>query len=391
MKKLVSLVLTVAMVISATAMILAAGDGPTTSTVVPSFPLIPPPPSARGPLVPVDVVAKGRQAVTDYLLRQVSSVEIRLSGRSLVPGTGKTDRFLSGLELSNMGYVHPGSFAELQDALSIVPFTVGVFALPGGSYDVKAQFTAFNTSGETILQGRGSLLITETPEGDLQLGAPLTLWVGIPDTLEAQVPGTITAAKWVGNWDESTADVAATPDPLTPGVTDIAVSAQFLGHGVLAFADSQGNVAGWNFKTGLTIAGHEIAFFLGKAESGDVRVLENIESPDMIGGLMFYQAAGQVYGRYPLIEFTAKNAVNESVGFGIPVWGTDYAVRPSAAFLVPVNVNVKGGGNLNVGQEYPTQVFPDGSVLIKVPPGTYHLRVVFSEVLDWTADSNPKP
>ncbi len=112
------------------------------------------------PVVPVEVVAKGRKAVVDYLTMQVDYVSLRYTGSSVV---GQNDQYLYQDQLNNLGYVHRGSFTELSDVVAKQQFSGNVIKNADGQYDVNVQITYWTADGRTLFNGSGWLNINDGP------------------------------------------------------------------------------------------------------------------------------------------------------------------------------------------------------------------------------------
>jgi len=342
-------------------LVFGAGEKPT-----------PPPPS--GPLVPIDVVAKGRQGVVDYLLKQVDQVQIQTVGRSVLTSELQ---WITSVDLKNRGYIHPGSFWELQNALASVEFREEVIQLPGGGYDVNVKLAFFDKDGARILEGWGYVPINFAGV----ITDEIRPWIGLPETVLVKDYRIITAAKWMGkNWKDE-------PLPISyqNGYSTISIPQSLLGQGTLALASMTGQVSGWNFENGGFLPGKQIIALLGKLNSSEIRVLRNPEIIDA-GDVQFYFSEGYIYGRFPLTELVLNEPLTTTVNFTIPVWGQDMRIAPAMLYITPISVN-DDRSRLVPGQEY-TLGAPGGSWT--VPAGIYHLRIVFPNVLDWTADPNPK-
>jgi len=330
--------------------------------------------ASQAPAVPVEFVMKGRQAVTDYLVDQVNWVSVNFTGASIV---GFQSSFLDTNTLFNQGYIHKGSFSELSDAVAKTPFSAQVVPRPEGFYDITAEIKFIDLNSKILLQGNGYLDINGM-KGDGHIDTSFNPWVMINPYISIKFSNPINAAKWVGrNW--------ATPQDFYPNYDNasiITVPSSILGDGYLVVADQSGSVQALDLSSGYVLTGKLVLAVLGNLNSNDIRVLKNPTSL-AFENLSFYKSGGQIYGRVPLTELIIdKNAV---VNFEVEVsvWGIDQKVTPARAFVKSIYINAKGGGS-NIDAEIPR------GYSITLAPGIYHIRLDYSDVLDWDQDPNPK-
>lgn len=336
--------------------------------------------SYDAPTVPIEVALKGREAVTGYLLRQVDRVTINYTGRSIVQ-PGMQDHYLDSSMLKQLGYVHEGQFTELADAISSQLFLAKVIKTPDGFYDVGVQVNCYTAEGKRALSGNGQLGISENKDGTLS-AQPFQPWIMINETITVPVTNII-AAKWLGvNGGEQ--DLSLQSGPALP--TGINLPVGLLGRGYLVFADYNGDVEGWDMKTGNAIAGKQIIALLGKTQSQDVVSLRNPQTIDS-GNVSFYSSNGQIYGRFPLIDLVTEGDLNLPVWFTVKVW-PNATVAPARVFVTPIYTS--SPTQMVIGQEYEVP-FSDGAgaFLLRLQAGGYHVRFSFDGVQDWNADPFP--
>ena len=333
--------------------------------------------------VPVAVAIKGRQAVTDYLLKQVESVTVQFSGNSLV-GNNWNDRVMGMDYLSSMGgYVHRGQFTELSDAIASTSFSGSVVQTPEGYYDVRVTLTLSTSNGATAFNGSGSLNIWKDGNGHLNVGNFNPL-IDINQSVSIVVSNYASAAKWTGKYGRST-DLQTSWDGQN---TTITIPVGYLDDGFLLYADgSSGAITGWNMNNGSSLTGQQIFAVLGQTQSGAVTSLRNPAKIDA-GYNSFYNFGNPEFvGRFPLLDVVLTQWTNIPVNLNVPVWGVSQTtVSPSHVYVTPIYLNDGGYSGLKVGQEYDVtpQATGDAKQLPTLPPGGYHIRTVFDNLIDWT-------
>lgn len=334
------------------------------------------------PVVPVTAVVKGRQSVVDYLDGQVDHVQIHYSGASVISGY-ISDQYYSRDQLRNMGYIHDGSFDELSSALASTVFEQSVVKTPDGNYDVQVTVTYYDASNKILMTSNGNLGISEDSNGNLYAGQ-FNPWTYIHDPVAIQVNGYIYVAKWIGPGWEDTADLQVYPGP----VTTIIVPDKYCGTGDLVWMYQDGSVSGWDQDNGTVITGHQVLALLGKANSGDERIIRDNASIDG-ANYQFYQEPvdGRIYGRFPLTEVVSAAGRKELINPMVTVWGQKVPVVPSHIYVKPLYMNAPSVIGLQPGVEmeipYDSTV---GGFILNIPPGDYKMRIEFDGLIDWDLD-----
>ena len=339
------------------------------------------------PYVPIEVVAKGRAAVTDYLSMQLDHVLIGYTGASVVNGN---TTYFSTNDLAAMGYTHRGSFTELSAALSRVFFSQPVIPTPQGWYDVGVIETHQTADGRNTMQGSGWLNIQTMPDGSLS-GGQFQPYVGINEHILILRSGFSTAAELIGQEYAATQQLPIYYDQY--GNSSVEMPTGKLEDGYLAMADGIGGVTVWDLQHNTTFKGKQAIAILGKTQSSDVQGLLN-PTDITVSNVTFYANGDQIFGRFPLIDLVTTNSFKQWIQFPVKVWGIPSVLNPSSVVVMPIYLNDSGKSGMQVGQEYPLQksIGPDGSVNwgFYIPPGDYHIRVKFDNVLDWEDDPNAK-
>lgn len=375
MKKIVNIIISSLIIVSASALTAMAQD-----------------PSVSAPIVPIETMAKGRSTVTDYLLGKLDHINLMYSGASVV---GNVSYYYDTNALANMGYAHAGSFTELSDAMSSVQFSREVIPTPQGYYDVQVSLTYQSADNRTTMQGNGWLNIHANPDGSLWAGQ-FQPYVSLNSTLLVEKSGFITAAQLVGSQYATVSQLPISYNYDNSGgivSSIIQVPSGSLDGGYLAMAAGDGTVTVWDFQHDTTFTGKQAMAILGATSSSDVYSLKN---PSTITGTyaQFYADNGQVFGRFPLLDMPTAQPIKQWAQFPVKVWGTTTVMNPTSVVIKPLYLNDGGKSGLNVGQEYslPPTTFPDGSVNwpISIPAGGYHIEIRFDGVLDWSQDTNAK-
>lgn len=326
----------------------------------------------QNPIVPIEVAVKGRQAVTDYLVKQVDHVTVNYGGASVV-APWQNNNYLSADQLAKMGYVK-GSFASLSDAIATQQFTASVMPTPDGQYIVSVSIVMYSIDNAGVFSGMGYLPIAQQKGGILWVGE-FNPFVTLNDQITVKVSGQINAAMWVGpGWDNKS-QLVITADS---GGSSIILPTKYLEYGYLAVADANGNAQAIDLKSGTVIPGTKIFAMMGQTTAGDVRVLRDPQTINLVNW-SFYKNNGQIFGRIPLTEIVIRGNGQVNFNFGVKVWGTDQVIVPQI-FVSSVD------GKL---PEYEVPASYQGQFSSAFDPGVYHVRLVFNGVLDWTQNPNP--
>lgn len=332
------------------------------------------------PIVPEDVVIKGRDAVTSYLLKQIDYVVLSYTGRSVV---GAPHRYIGREELKERGYIHAGSFTEFADVISKIEFSHEIVRTPQGYFDVSVEITARGSDGRSVLHGRGYLDDNEFHP-----------YVWIPQMVVLKADGDITGASWISpewrNEDLSYQYIHDnTEDKWTPYIM---IPVKILGAGYLVVAGQGGNVEGVDLSTGKEVVGVRLIAVLGQVRSSDVLALKdpgtlslNWEKQD----IRFYKSNGKIYGRFPLLDVATSQPLKEVFFPTVRVWGTDQLVSPSRIVQKVLWVNDPARFDQPAEYNLPFAVHAGGWG-INAPPGGYHIEVKFDQVSDPDDDQNPR-
>jgi hypothetical protein len=346
---------------------------------------------SQAPTVPIEVVLQGRKMVTHYLAQRIEAVYVHYTGRSIVQ-PGWQDHYFSREDLRAMNYVHDGQFSELQDALYGTTFSGSVVKTPDGYYEVDLEIKSYTADGKISLQGTGYLPITEAPDGSL-IDGDFNTYMGLPPSLFIKTPEPIYAAKWLGKWEQNgfhDEDLQLRYE--NDDESGFVLPLRLLGKGNIVIADRDGNISGWDLDTNQKLSGKRVLALLGKINSSDLRSVSHPSGVGEIntGGLRFYKSNGQLYGRFPLFDVVTDKALIGSLGtaLDVPIWGSETGLSPTSISLTPIYLKSPNTG-LVAGTEY-KMPHGSGGFFISLPPGGYHVRVEYDDVLDWEADPNPK-
>ncbi len=330
------------------------------------------------PIVPIETVVRGRQAIADFLTINTDHATLGLSGTSVV---APDNRYFDMQALVNLGYVHRGSFKEFSDALANVPFNPDVIPTPEGWYDVRVEVTSYTQDGRTGLHGWGYLNINTLPDGSL-VASKFEPYVSINNSIAIRFPKCISSAMWIPR--------DGFPPEWLPVYSDsegclTVVQDYMLENGILAIADYNGEVTGWDLNGGKTIEGKHVFALLGKIRSGAILPLKSPEKPviDVADQVSFYKYNGLVYGRMPLVEQVFDSAVKDYFTLEVPVWNSTEKAHPTQAFVTPITIYGPANG-LELYKEYEVGITDQGRIGLGLPAGTYHIRTVFKGIHDWS-------
>ena len=346
------------------------------------------------PHVPIEVAAKGRSAVVDYLQSKLDHVTLQYTGASVV---GNVSYYYDTNALAGMGYTHTGSFTELSDALSSVQFSQEVIPTPQGWYDVRVLLAYQEVDGCTTMQGNGWLNINVNSDGSLSAGQ-FQPNVSLNQNLLIDQSGFIIAAQLVGS---QYAAVSQLPIYYSydqnGGIVNsiIQIPSGSLESGYLAMAAGDGTVTVWDLQHGTTFTGKRAIAILGPTSSSDVYSMKNPGTITVSPYTQFYADNGEVFGRFPLLDMVTTQPIKQWAQFPVKVWGTATVMNPTSVIIKPLYLNDGGKSGLKVGVEYSLQNsinVNDGSINwpINIPAGGYHIEVKFNGVLDWSQDFNAK-
>lgn len=329
------------------------------------------------PIVPIETIVRGRQAIADFLTIKTDHATLGLSGSSVV---APDNRYYDMQALSNLGYIHRGSFREFSDALANVPFNPDVIATPEGRYDVRVEVTSYTSDGRTALHGWGYLNINTLPDGNLVAGT-FEPYVSINDVIAVRFPKCINRALWIPKDGFQPEELPIFGD--SEGCLTI-VQDRMLENGVLAVADYNGEVSGWELNGGKKVEGKHVFALLGQTRSGSILPLKSpakniIDVGDQVS---FYKYNGLVYGQMPLIEQAFDAAVKDYFTLEVSVWNSTEKARPTQVFVTPIIIYGPANG-LELYKEYEVGITDQGQIGLGLPAGTYHIRTVFKGLHSW--------
>lgn len=332
---------------------------------------------SSSPAVPIGIVVKGRQAVTQYLLGQVDYVEVKITGKSVVTSEFSNTYYLSHEWLANAGYKFDGSFGALSQAIGTVSFTAELMPVESGNFDAQLSINFFSQTGKSLMEGGAWLNIHEGLAN--QLTAVAEPWVSINGSIDIVFPVELgPQAKWF------TLDYRSRPEQefYTDRFGDISViqnvPSSLIGYGYLATTDRiDGSVHVINLATGEVLSPDHVRVLMGQFSSSDVRVVSNPTDGNWMNNTQFYLSEGQVYGRAPLLEVVGRGLVYKA-DFSVSVWGGETRVYP---VMVTVK-SLSDGREVTYGKEFNIYLAPGVTYQIVVDYG--------GQVRDWDADPNPK-
>ena len=343
------------------------------------------------PIVPVEVVQKGRQAVVSYLSGQVDYVKITYDGKSL---SKKQERYIYRDELRRLGYVNNGSFKQLELAVSNVLFDSEVIETPNG-YDLSATIDFKSGDGHTVMSSYGTADVQVVKGGDLSANLYLNSW--IPNDLLLKFADNVTGAKWVSeSWRRGSMELDLFYDDESSYI-DLPTWALDEGTVLVGTDDKDGfssHLSGYplNFGGSYTIKGEELRVWLGMGSTEIQVFTDELDISPIMGA---YKDGDQYYGRPPLTELVLTKPTRGTLFASIGVWGSDKKFLPSRVVVEVVNevsaptpVGQKPAPPLKSEFELKPSII--GGWVLDLPAGIYHLRVTYPDVADWNTNPNPK-
>ncbi len=380
-KAVLSVISIVTFALGAFAQVPVGGGGTSVTTPIPVATPIPITETyTAGPIVPVEVAIKGREAITAYLKGTIDHINVQFTGNSVVAPSWRNNPVMDRVNLRVRGYIHDGSFSELVDVLSGVGFAGEVVPTPNGYYDVRASIQMFDTNNAIALLGNGYLELYRDSSGALNVGN-FEPQVSINSSIVIQEEGQVDAAKWVGQNGNS----EELNTSYNGRSTFITVSSGKLENGFLIFSDGSGHIKGWDLKAGSRLSGRSIFAILGTTRSGDVEILNLTH--DTIGASYqnFNLYGDQIVGRFPLRDVVVpqtKANQNIWISFSVPVWGSRLlgSIKPSRILVSPINMN--GPSAMQIGEWYELPKLDD-AFRFNVPFGEYNLRTEFEGLMDY--------
>ena len=332
---------------------------------------------AMAPVVLLDVLTKGAQAVGHYLMYNVDHVNTYVDGASVPAGPWQNSRYFSFGDLVSLGYTHRGSFDELSAAMAGVPFNMSVIPTPQGWYDVRMTLSYYDANNKVTLNGSGWLDISKLPDGFLQVGE-FNPYVTINSFVAVKMTNTCFSgvAKWIPKNGAQPVDLVTYWEDNFPLII---VPGEAFENGYLAVADCFGNVKAWDLETGEVIMGDRVHTIMGQSHSGDFYVVRDTIDTK---GAFAYRDGGQIYGHVPLTEvITTTKPINDGFDLGIPVWGSTDKVYPTEVWFTPIYVADPRSG-LGINKEYPVQQNnKDGKWMFGLPQGSiFHVRTKYPNI-----------
>lgn len=329
------------------------------------------------PVMPLDIIRKGRQAVMSELGRQVEYVVLKTSGGSVA---GPQTFHLQREQLRSLGYVHDGAFTELFTAVESVLMEDQVIPLPRGGYDFRLEEEFFSSDGSRLLRGSAYADFSEFENGELV--ATFNPWVWF-DGVVAFETEEYPLAQWVGtDWGRGSQQLDISYNSSSRKWL-VSVPLDLIGNGLLV-VKAGGVMVGYDLKNGESILGLNVLAWVWEHQSNDIEIVTDVFK---IGTQWSaYQGDnGRVYGRIPLTELSFEGGTY-TIKPMLRVWGTALEISPKS-----IKIKVVSSTSLQSGTEFDLIWAEKGDGwVISLPKGIYHLRFEMSEIVDWTWDPNPK-
>ncbi len=328
------------------------------------------------PKVPIGVTVKGRQAVTQYMHKQVERIEITIGGKSVVSPEYMNRHFLFHEDLAKAGYKFDGSFGALSEAIASTSFSVDLLPVENGRYDAEMNIVYYDKGGASLMRGVAWLNVGVGKGG--QFVSVVEPWVWINDKIDVVLPGAIgPQSKWLTLDYKGRSAQEFYVDRFEGESVIRNFPSSLIGDGYLSVTDSGGSIRVIDFTSGEVLSSTQVLVLMGKIGSSDVRMVNSPVDGNWMKDINFYQNEGRVYGRAPLLEVVGRGTVHD-VDFSVPVWGTENRIYP-------VSVTVR---SLPDGKE--SKFWTEYKLFLELGV-TFQIVVDYGDqVRDWEADPSPK-
>jgi hypothetical protein len=331
------------------------------------------------PVVPAEIVAAGRQAVTAYLLESIDSAYVSYRGASLLNQGRPNFHFLDREDLAERGYKTPGSFTEFSAAISGLGSRVQLTELPYGGFDLEVEVVCYDKNRRTVLKGVAYFGFEKTEDG---LMGSTRVFVSFPQNLHILVSGRVLDARWLGSEGVVSLDRTNVENE---GMSVIQVPMRALANGLIAISSSEGGVVVIDPRRGI-LRGQWATTAIQDLVASDIVTTSDEIWAEKFFALQgfFYLSQGRVYGRYPLVEINVVDWIDQRFNLRVPIFGGNGDwVYPATR----VQVKVLRSETAPAGDVFDLPI-RDGSYRFTLPKGTYQIFIEFDGVRDWEQDPN---
>ena len=320
------------------------------------------------PTISIEDAGKGRAWITAKLLKQVSAIHWKMSGRSVI-GT-PPEGWVNYGQLQSAGYTSSGSFGQLvtavKKALVIRPTELVSVSSPnfGEVIDYSITVDLISEGGNILFNG---YIWKEIPvqrlESDTGNQFSEDIWLYLTDKVYVYAaPGSVTAAKWYGADGYTSTDLSVQWNGFILPTDDLNA-----GRVIYAYKDQATGAplgaGGIDLSHGQRLTGKDLLQLVSGIQSPDVEQLDpHYPVVDMRNYTAVRDGNGRLYGRVPLFSLSRDRSeitpVYYVVDFRLPVWGETTLLVPSGVYLewlpkagytnppdrIPLEYTEKGGG-----------------------------------------------
>lgn len=327
--------------------------------------------SSKHPIVSLDTVQQGKQAVLRDLGRQVDHVKIKVYGRSL---PRSAEYYMSLNDLQDAGYSTKGSFTELFRATASLQFTSRVIPVDNGYYEVYVDLSYHSADDRIVLQGSGSVRIRQVG-GSLE--GTFNPYVWMPSTILVPTPDSTFAAKWVSDNNargEEELELLYSND-LANQYLRLSIDKLDDGIVMMQFAET---LIGYSLTGAESISGKYLFAWLGMASSGQVNI---VEDGDQINRQRYaYLSNGYYYGNNPLEEIKVTERHSAVLYPAYSVWGSDRTIVPTKIWVNVVGTDQRRELQFSEGA---------GGWILKLEPGIYQIELEIPHLHSYDQDPTP--
>jgi hypothetical protein len=329
------------------------------------------------PVVPLEVVTSGgRQTVISYLTVDIETVGTAMAGQSIVGQWEAGNHFLDHDQMQALGYRNRGDFAQLSQVISALDFSGNVVPNAYGNYDVRIDITCYNVNNQICLKGAAWPNLSDGPEDTVRFRETHpSLW--IPSQVAVEINGVVAAARWL-NSNGGYEDLQTSTDGDT---SKIVINDYMFDDGDLVITRSENDPKfgitkkseSYNLVTGATVDGKVFMGRLATSMSADITAVQGLGELDQF---QFYRENdGQLYGHYPLVNWTLPHGFLGHLTIEVPVYGTQKKIAPSKIIIKVIGTQPP---------YVPGAIFPvNNGDLLRIEQGVYHIELFFDGVKDW--------
>lgn len=326
------------------------------------------------PIVPLNVITKGRSFVADYLSRQVVSATIEVSGDSVARTYSRSVDFSGDIK---SGRVIVGSLASMNQRITDSGALEFSAVRMGGVYAITLSIKYMTVDGRVAFLGRQQ----HYTDNERSLNKTVVHYSINPTLAVSDIRGDTVTAKYV-----STSGFGDQGGELTIGMignTTVAyLPKDFLdttGSLVFLRGGFQDKLTAVNISTGEQSEGVKAFLSISRFYSGDIAnlgTINTLSSDDLRFHLFGREYQNVIYGRIPPFDFVSSG-IKESVDLSIPVYNIHgHEIRR----INPKKVLIRRMDSQDFEEISPNE---KGSYNVSLPEGSEYRLILEYGILDW--------